>query len=113
MAKRTRNKTVVIAHTPRPNRTAPAAIRLGDEPSPFGQPILIKKNGAIHANDALNSACCRWPIGDPGSPGFHFCGRTVVPLKSWCPGHALRASQGATVAAARAEDVKVKETATA
>ena len=32
-------------------------------------------------------ACC-WPIGDPGTPGFHFCGATPLPGKPYCEEHA-------------------------
>ncbi|MFT9423835.1 MAG: GcrA family cell cycle regulator [Acetobacter syzygii] len=32
-------------------------------------------------------ACC-WPIGDPGTPGFHFCGATPIPGKPYCEEHA-------------------------
>ncbi|WRH87295.1 GcrA family cell cycle regulator [Nguyenibacter sp. L1] len=31
--------------------------------------------------------CC-WPLGDPGTPGFHFCGATPVPGKPYCAEHA-------------------------
>ncbi|ACI51091.1 GcrA cell cycle regulator [Gluconacetobacter diazotrophicus PA1 5] len=31
--------------------------------------------------------CC-WPLGDPGTPGFHFCGGTPVPGKPYCAEHA-------------------------
>ncbi|KXV69240.1 GcrA cell cycle regulator [Acetobacter malorum] len=32
-------------------------------------------------------SCC-WPIGDPGTPGFHFCGATPLPGKPYCAEHA-------------------------
>ncbi|MBO1324615.1 GcrA family cell cycle regulator [Acetobacter sp. TBRC 12305] len=32
-------------------------------------------------------SCC-WPIGDPGTPGFHFCGATPLPGKPYCDEHA-------------------------
>ena len=32
-------------------------------------------------------SCC-WPIGDPGTPGFHFCGATPIPGKPYCEEHA-------------------------
>ncbi|OUI88730.1 GcrA cell cycle regulator [Acetobacter sp. DmW_043] len=32
-------------------------------------------------------SCC-WPIGDPGTPGFHFCGATPLPGKPYCGEHA-------------------------
>ncbi|QEO16951.1 GcrA family cell cycle regulator [Acetobacter vaccinii] len=32
-------------------------------------------------------SCC-WPIGDPGTPGFHFCGAQPLPGKPYCEEHA-------------------------
>ncbi|MBQ5474404.1 MAG: hypothetical protein IIT65_06815, partial [Lachnospiraceae bacterium] len=30
---------------------------------------------------------CRWPIGDPDSESFHFCGETVFSGKPYCYEH--------------------------
>lgn len=35
-------------------------------------------------------SCC-WPLGDPGTPGFHFCGATPLPGKPYCAEHAALA----------------------
>jgi len=32
-------------------------------------------------------SCC-WPLGDPGTPGFHFCGAAPIPGKPYCQEHA-------------------------
>ncbi|NHN87369.1 GcrA family cell cycle regulator [Acetobacter conturbans] len=37
------------------------------------------------------SASCCWPLGDPGMPGFHFCGATPLPGKPYCAEHAALA----------------------
>lgn len=36
---------------------------------------------------------CRWPIGDPQHPEFHFCGRDKVQGLPYCEFHARRAFQ--------------------
>ncbi|MBP3397314.1 MAG: hypothetical protein J6K82_00090 [Alphaproteobacteria bacterium] len=36
---------------------------------------------------------CRWPIGDPDSEGFHFCGETVFVGKPYCYEHCKQAYQ--------------------
>lgn len=36
---------------------------------------------------------CRWPIGDPQMPGFHFCGKSKVAGLPYCEFHARRAFQ--------------------
>lgn len=41
----------------------------------------------------LTENSCRWPIGDPQLPDFHFCGRNKVPLLPYCEVHARRAFQ--------------------
>ncbi len=41
----------------------------------------------------LSENCCRWPIGDPQSPEFHFCGKNKVPGLPYCEHHARRAFQ--------------------
>jgi GcrA cell cycle regulator len=41
----------------------------------------------------LTESCCRWPIGDPQLPDFHFCGKTKIPGLPYCEVHARRAFQ--------------------
>lgn len=36
---------------------------------------------------------CRWPIGDPDSDNFHFCGETVFAGKPYCYEHCRQAYQ--------------------
>ena len=36
---------------------------------------------------ALTSDMCSWPIGDPGTDGFRFCGRSAVTSKPYCAEH--------------------------
>ena len=38
----------------------------------------------------LTSLCCRWPVGDPASPDFFYCGAPKVIGSSYCPSHYLR-----------------------
>jgi GcrA cell cycle regulator len=37
-----------------------------------------------------NNTCC-WPIGDPGTPGFRFCGAPALLGKPYCAEHAALA----------------------
>lgn len=39
---------------------------------------------------------CRWPIGDPDSDNFHFCGETVFAGKPYCYEHCRQAYQFTT-----------------
>lgn len=44
----------------------------------------------------LKEKMCRWPIGDPKDPSFHFCGCQTVAGLPYCPDHARMAYQAAT-----------------
>lgn len=35
----------------------------------------------------LNARPCRWPVGDPGEPGFFFCGAEPAIDRPYCPDH--------------------------
>lgn len=41
----------------------------------------------------LTEHTCKWPIGDPGRPGFHFCGRGADNGSPYCTEHARLAYQ--------------------
>lgn len=41
----------------------------------------------------LSDKVCRWPMGHPGEPDFHFCGVTVNPGFPYCVEHCGRAYQ--------------------
>jgi GcrA cell cycle regulator len=44
----------------------------------------------------LNEETCRWPIGDPGSPDFFFCGGHSVSSMPYCSYHSRVAYQPVT-----------------
>ena len=62
---------------------------------------IAAKNSGVHqraVRHALEMAnlkpCqCRWPIGDPDSEGFHFCGAQVFVGKPYCYEHCKQAYQ--------------------
>lgn len=41
--------------------------------------------------DKLRPGMCAWPIGDPGAPGFHFCGEKSTESKPYCEPHCEQA----------------------
>lgn len=41
----------------------------------------------------LNDRICKWPLGHPGEPDFHFCGDTVNPGFPYCVAHCGQAYQ--------------------
>ncbi len=41
----------------------------------------------------LEQSDCRWPIGEPRHPDFHFCGEPHVPGRPYCAHHWAMAFQ--------------------
>ena len=59
---------------------------------PPAEEIVIPLNERKYIQ-TLTESCCRWPIGDPQQPEFHFCGRKKIPGLPYCEVHARRAFQ--------------------
>ncbi len=63
-------------------------------PRPAAPPIPQRKvapprrvRGAVE-RASRQGPTCQWPIGDPGTPEFHFCGATPLSGKPYCAEHA-------------------------
>lgn len=41
--------------------------------------------------DELTKHTCKWPVSDPGTADFFFCGDATAKDKPYCPGHCKRA----------------------
>lgn len=52
-------------------------------------PEIADKTSLLDLNDRI----CRWPMGHPGEPDFHFCGAAVNPGFPYCVEHCGRAYQ--------------------
>lgn len=52
-------------------------------------PEMADKTSLLDLNDRI----CRWPMGHPGEPDFHFCGEAVNPGFPYCVEHCGRAYQ--------------------
>jgi GcrA cell cycle regulator len=75
---------VVEARAPEPAAPAPAPVRT----KPAG-----KAKGARTTLLDLNDKVCKWPIGHPGDPDFHFCGKPSQAGFPYCTEHCLVAYQ--------------------
>ncbi len=51
---------------------------------------------------------CKWPLGDPRTPQFGFCGADAVPGLPYCAGHVARAYENPAVALRKAADREKK-----
>ncbi|MBB5517767.1 GcrA family cell cycle regulator [Amphiplicatus metriothermophilus] len=73
---------------------------LGEEPPmkpiipepEFAAPVVLE-GGDLATVATLKGNMCKWPIGDPTSDDFHFCGQPTPAGKSYCPYHAHLAFQ--------------------
>jgi GcrA cell cycle regulator len=65
-------------------------------PAPPRRLVPAKPSAEIAAKTSLldlNDRICRWPMGHPGEPDFHFCGVKVNPGFPYCVEHCGRAYQ--------------------
>lgn len=54
-------------------------------------PKKLKKNAKVIGIMDLKKGMCRWPMGDPRSPDFSFCGEPVFKNKPYCLTHCSEA----------------------
>jgi GcrA cell cycle regulator len=73
-------------------------------PKPMPKPVVAEPETIVEATLAngdfatvmtLSSTMCRWPIGDPGSTEFHFCGNGTDNGSPYCDAHVRMAYQPA------------------
>ncbi|MBW8755300.1 MAG: GcrA cell cycle regulator [Sphingomonadales bacterium] len=65
-------------------------------PAPPRRLVPAKPSSEISGKTSLldlNDRICRWPMGHPGEPDFHFCGDKVNPGFPYCVEHCGRAYQ--------------------
>ena len=89
-SKATSNKAVAKKEvTTKVEKSAPAAKKSDAKSLAVHQRII--QHSLEMANLKPNQ--CRWPIGDPDSEHFHFCGETVFVGKPYCYEHCKQAYQ--------------------
>lgn len=87
-----------ILKAPRPARpplanAAPRRVEAA-APPPAPTPVAILHEAPGSATVlTLGAHMCKWPIGDPGSDGFSFCGRRTGAEGPYCGEHARMAYQ--------------------
>lgn len=65
-------------------------------PAPPRRLVPAKPSEAIAGKTSLldlNDRICKWPLGHPGEPDFHFCGEKVNPGFPYCVAHCGHAYQ--------------------
>ena len=86
-APRARKPRSHILRVPRPSMRGNTALALAYEMEP--EPEIEAYDNVIPIGQRrtlleLNEDTCRWPIGDPASPEFYFCGGKPIPSLPYC-----------------------------
>ena len=84
-----------VFKAPRPQRPAPAAAPVRRaEPIAPPTPIYVREESPGSATVlTLGAHMCKWPIGDPSTDGFSFCGRRTGQDGPYCVEHSRVAYQ--------------------
>jgi GcrA cell cycle regulator len=91
-----RHMGVAVSHLERMvlGKTVKAGIPGGESnarPLPDASEELVIPPAERKSLEDLEPRHCRWPIGDPRAPDFHFCGKGKVEGKPYCEFHVRRA----------------------
>ena len=76
----------------RGNTALAQAFEVEVEPDPVTSDNVVPMSQRLSLLE-LNEATCHWPIGDPSSPDFFFCGGKVLTGLPYCAQHARVAYQ--------------------
>lgn len=97
---------------PRAQRRASGFARSDNRLEPIVKTMPLPKprveDGAIPAAQRktllqLDAHTCRWPVGDPGTADFFFCGAEPQPDRRYCEAHCSRAFDRQTSTKSRAK----------
>ncbi|GJD56407.1 GcrA family cell cycle regulator [Methylobacterium dankookense] len=78
----------IVTHRPAPDFPIPAS-----PPAP-AEPVALAVSQRVTIMD-LRESMCRWPLGDPTTPEFRFCGARSITGLPYCTHHAEIAYQPA------------------
>ncbi len=71
-------------------RQGPGDTQMPIPPAPPRRLVPAKPSAEVASKTSLlelNDRVCRWPMGHPGEPDFHFCGRASNPGFPYCVDH--------------------------
>jgi len=89
----TRNAVIGKAHR-LGLKSRPSPLKAVPPQKPAAKPVKEKKETEEKITIlTLTERICKWPIGHPGEPDFHFCGKKSQPGQPYCAKHAAMAYQ--------------------
>ncbi|MDB5412696.1 MAG: GcrA cell cycle regulator [Rubritepida sp.] len=78
-----------------PLRAALPVMPRREEPKPMAVPVAMapmpKPVAVVRAFPRVSTKSCCWPLGEPGTQGFHFCCGPAMAAKPYCLEHAALA----------------------
>lgn len=89
-----RDRIVRLRPVARGNSALAEVFAVEAEPEPFIDNVIPFAQRVSLSE--LTEANCHWPVGDPATPDFHFCGGKAVAGYSYCPHHSRVAYQPAS-----------------
>lgn len=95
---RTKSEAVTTHRRARPSRRGPA--RIAREACaavvilipPRAPEPKLDPHGERYTTETISHQTCKWPLGDPGTEDFHFCGHAPRTNDPYCEFHAKLAS---------------------
>lgn len=79
-----RPRSIAIRRPPRPRLVVPEPEMVEERRLPSGDYATVM---------TVREGMCKWPIGDPSTEEFHFCGHSVDDNASYCVAHSRMAYQ--------------------
>lgn len=94
-AKPAKRKTRVAAKPRAKTPVTKRVVKAPPVPKPTPIPVEAKPlpNGEYASIMTITDHMCKWPIGDPGSSDFRFCGRATDKDQTYCKAHSQLAYQ--------------------
>lgn len=56
------------------------------------KPPVLDAAGALYTLETIGPKQCRWSIGDPQDPAFHYCAHPTHADRPYCEGHAVKSA---------------------
>ena len=78
----------------RQGKSTPSAPKAANGRKPAAAPVVVMSQVRPRApvsHPVVGNAACKWPIGHPDEPGFHFCSEHALLGKPYCMEHYRRA----------------------
>ena len=82
------DKALILHEQLAPDATEPATpVEMSSLSPVLEKPVRTRATRKLVTTLTLSSQTCRWPIGDPAKPDFHYCGQLPQSGRVYCSTH--------------------------